>query len=120
VGKHGRGSGVPHPIDVLVGKRIRARRLFLGMSEEALANRLGVTFQQVQKYELSANRVSASRLSVIADALRVPISFFFANSQVGHEGRRVWSSLRRSNYALLLKLRERPGCGSASWNLSRP
>jgi transcriptional regulator with XRE-family HTH domain len=76
---YGRGTGIPHPIDVHVGGRIRMRRLFLGMKQETLAKALGVSFQQVQKYEISANRVSASRLSAIADALRVPISFFFAD-----------------------------------------
>jgi transcriptional regulator with XRE-family HTH domain len=74
---YGRGTGVPHPIDVLVGKRIRMRRLLLGMNQETLAKGLGLTFQQVQKYENGANRVSASRLSAAADFLRVPISFFF-------------------------------------------
>jgi transcriptional regulator with XRE-family HTH domain len=55
------------------------RRLFLGMNQETLANALGLTFQQVQKYEGGANRVSASRLSAMADILGVPISFFFSD-----------------------------------------
>jgi transcriptional regulator with XRE-family HTH domain len=80
---YGRGTGIPHPIDVHVGKRIRMRRLFLGMNQETLANALGVTFQQVQKYESGSNRVSASRLSAVADILRVPISFFFGDLQLG-------------------------------------
>lgn len=74
---HGRGTGVPNPVDVHVGKRIRMRRLLLGMNQETLANALGLTFQQVQKYEGGANRVSASRLSAMGDILRVPISYFF-------------------------------------------
>ena len=82
---YGRGSGVPHPIDIYVGKRIRMRRLFLGMNQETLANGLGLTFQQVQKYEGGTNRVSASRLSVMADILGVPISFFFADLQLDRE-----------------------------------
>jgi transcriptional regulator with XRE-family HTH domain len=57
------------------------RRLFLGMNQETLANALGLTFQQVQKYEGGANRVSASRLSAMADILGVPISFFFNDLQ---------------------------------------
>ena len=57
------------------------RRLFLGMNQETLANALGLTFQQVQKYEGGANRVSASRLSAMADILGVPISFFFGDLQ---------------------------------------
>jgi transcriptional regulator with XRE-family HTH domain len=77
--RYGRGTGVPHPIDVHVGKRIRLRRLFLGMNQETLANRLGLSFQQIQKYEGGANRVSASRLSAMADILGVSISFFFAD-----------------------------------------
>lgn len=76
---YGHGSGVPHPIDVHVGKRVRMRRLLLGMNQPTLANVLGVTFQQLQKYERGANRVSASRLAAIAEALRVPISYFFAD-----------------------------------------
>jgi transcriptional regulator with XRE-family HTH domain len=74
---YGRGSGVSNPIDVHVGKRIRMRRLLLGMNQETLANALEVSYQQVQKYEHGANRVSASRLSATADILGVPISFFF-------------------------------------------
>ena len=79
--KYGRGTGVPNPIDVHVGGRIRMRRLLLGMNQETLANALGLTFQQVQKYEGGANRVSASRLSAMADILSVPISYFFGDLQ---------------------------------------
>jgi transcriptional regulator with XRE-family HTH domain len=77
--RYGRGTGVAHPIDIHVGKRIRMRRLFLGMTQETLANQLGLTFQQVHKYESAANRIGASRLAAIADILGVPISFFFAD-----------------------------------------
>jgi transcriptional regulator with XRE-family HTH domain len=83
--RYGRGTGIPNPIDVHVGKRIRMRRLFLGMNQETLANALGLTFQQVQKYEGGANRVSASRLSAMADILGVPISFFFGDLQLDGE-----------------------------------
>ncbi len=69
----------PNPIDVHVGSRIRLRRTLLGMSQERLGEALGLTFQQVQKYEGGANRVSASRLSRVADILGVPISYFFAD-----------------------------------------
>jgi transcriptional regulator with XRE-family HTH domain len=75
---YGRGTGVPNPIDVHVGARIRSRRLLLGMNQDSLAKALGLTFQQVQKYEGGANRVSASRLSAIADILGMPVSYFFA------------------------------------------
>lgn len=77
--QYGRGTGVPDPIDVQVGARIRARRLLIGMNQETLAAALGLTFQQVQKYEGGANRVSASRLSQIADILGVPIGYFFSD-----------------------------------------
>lgn len=66
-----------NPIDIHVGKRLRLRRSILGMSQENLAEILGITFQQVQKYEKGINRVSASRLHEIAKALNVSISFFF-------------------------------------------
>jgi transcriptional regulator with XRE-family HTH domain len=66
-----------HHVDVHVGKRIRHRRWMLGLTQQQLGNRLGIKFQQIQKYETGANRVSASRLWQIADALDVPVSFFF-------------------------------------------
>ena len=66
-----------HPVDVHVGKRIRHRRWLVGMTQQQLAEKVGIKFQQIQKYETGANRVSASRLWDIADALEVPVSFFF-------------------------------------------
>jgi transcriptional regulator with XRE-family HTH domain len=75
--RYGRGTGVPNPVDVHVGARVRTRRLLIGMNQETLAKALGLTFQQVQKYEGGANRVSASRLSQIAAVLGVSISYFF-------------------------------------------
>jgi len=84
--KHGRGTGVPDPIDVHVGARIRTRRLLAGMNQETLAEKLGLTFQQVQKYESGANRVSASRLAEIADALGVTVSYFFADQPAAGNG----------------------------------
>jgi len=75
--RYGRGTGIPDPVDVHVGARIRTRRLLLGMNQETLANALGLTFQQVQKYEGGANRVSASRLAEVAEVLGVPIAYFF-------------------------------------------
>lgn len=70
----------PNPTDVNVGSQIRARRQELGMSQEKLADGLGLTFQQVQKYEKGANRVGASRLQAISAILEVPISFFFEDA----------------------------------------
>lgn len=66
-----------HPVDVHVGKRIRHRRWLVGMTQQQLAEKVCIKFQQIQKYETGANRVSASRLWDIADALEVPVSFFF-------------------------------------------
>lgn len=66
-----------HPVDVHVGKRIRHRRWLVGMTQQQLAESVGIKFQQIQKYETGMNRVSASRLWDIASALTVPVSFFF-------------------------------------------
>jgi transcriptional regulator with XRE-family HTH domain len=68
---------VPKPVDKYVGSRVRMRRMMLGMSQTDLANGIGVTFQQVQKYEKGTNRMGASRLQQIANILQVPITFFF-------------------------------------------
>lgn len=73
----GEKDGRPSPIDVHVGSRIRLRRTLLGMSQERLGEALGLTFQQVQKYERGVNRVGASRLFDLSRVLDVPISFFF-------------------------------------------
>jgi transcriptional regulator with XRE-family HTH domain len=67
----------PNPVDLHVGSRIRMRRKVLGVSQEKLAEGLGLTFQQVQKYERGANRVSASKLYEIARALTAPVAYFF-------------------------------------------
>ena len=67
----------PNPTDKHVGARVRMRRMMLGMSQEKLGDALGLTFQQVQKYEKGANRIGASRLQQIAHILQVPVSFFF-------------------------------------------
>lgn len=74
-------SKKPNPIDVEVGRRIRMRRLLLGLSQSSLAEGLGITFQQVQKYEKGTNRVGASRLQTIAQILATPVSFFFEDQQ---------------------------------------
>lgn len=66
-----------HPVDVHVGQRVRQRRWMIGMTQQQLANKVGIKFQQIQKYETGANRVSASRLWDIADALGVDVAFFF-------------------------------------------
>ena len=78
--RRGRGrlpSGKPHPVDVQVGARLRLRRTLLGMSQEKLGEAIGLTFQQVQKYERGANRIGSSRLFDLARVLDVPVSYFF-------------------------------------------
>ena len=72
-------SGSPNPVDVHVGQRIRLRRTLLGYSQQFMANKLGLTFQQVQKYEKGCNRVGASRLWDISKVLQVSMDFFFAD-----------------------------------------
>ncbi|HLY44024.1 MAG TPA: helix-turn-helix transcriptional regulator [Stellaceae bacterium] len=67
----------PNPIDVQVGSRVRLRRNMLGLSQERLGDAIGLTFQQVQKYERGANRIGASRLHELSRVLDVPVSFFF-------------------------------------------
>jgi transcriptional regulator with XRE-family HTH domain len=67
----------PNPIDKHVGSRVRMRRMMLGMSQEKLGDALGLTFQQVQKYEKGTNRIGASRLQQISNILQVPVAFFF-------------------------------------------
>jgi transcriptional regulator with XRE-family HTH domain len=74
-----------HPVDVHVGKRIRHRRWMVGMTQQQLAERVGIKFQQIQKYETGMNRVSASRLWDISEALEVPIDFFFEGLESGSE-----------------------------------
>ncbi len=73
-------SDDPEPVDIHVGGRVRMRRLFLGLSQEKLAQAIGVSFQQLQKYERGTNRVSASRLYALAKFLGVPVSWFFEDA----------------------------------------
>ena len=78
----------PNPIDRHVGSRVRMRRMMLSMSQEKLGNSLGLTFQQVQKYEKGTNRIGASRLQQISHILQVPVSFFFEGAPtMGTSGR---------------------------------
>jgi transcriptional regulator with XRE-family HTH domain len=68
---------IPNPIDMHVGSRVRMRRLILSMSQAKLGDAIGLTFQQVQKYEKGTNRMGSSRLVQIANVLKVPVTFFF-------------------------------------------
>ena len=74
---YGRGTGKLHPVDEHVGARVRLRRVLLGMTQTDLGTAIGVTFQQMQKYERGTNRISASRLHDLARVLDVPIEHFF-------------------------------------------
>lgn len=77
----------PNPIDKHVGSRVRMRRMMVGMSQEKLGEHLGITFQQIQKYEKGTNRIGASRLQQISIVLGVPVAFFFEGAPtVGPEG----------------------------------
>jgi transcriptional regulator with XRE-family HTH domain len=73
----------PNPIDVHVGSRVRFRRMLLGMSQEKLGEKLGLTFQQIQKYEKGINRIGASRLFDLAQVLGVPVQFFYEEAPSG-------------------------------------
>ncbi|MGD2024942.1 MAG: helix-turn-helix domain-containing protein [Methyloceanibacter sp.] len=75
----------PNPIDAHVGSRVRLRRMLMGMSQERLGESMGLTFQQVQKYEKGANRIGASRLHHIAKILDVPVGYFFDEAPVVEE-----------------------------------
>ena len=76
-------SKAPNPVDKYVGSRVRMRRIMLGMSQEKLGEALGLTFQQIQKYEKGTNRVGASRIQQISEILQVPVSFLFEGGPSG-------------------------------------
>jgi transcriptional regulator with XRE-family HTH domain len=77
------GGLVKNPIDLHIGQRVRHRRWLLGMTQQQLAQSVGIRFQQIQKYESGANRISASRLWDLAKALEMPVSFFFDGLEAG-------------------------------------
>lgn len=85
----------PNPIDVHVGSRIRLRRNMLGLSQEKLGESLGITFQQIQKYEKGTNRVGASRLQAISSILNVPVSFFLKMHRVPAPQRLVFPRIMK-------------------------
>ena len=78
-----KGSRRPNPIDVHVGSRVRLQRMLRGISQEKLGERLGLTFQQIQKYEKGVNRIGASRLFDLSNVLGVPIQFFYDEAPIG-------------------------------------
>lgn len=89
---------VPNPVDVHVGSRVRMRRMILSMSQERLGDQLGVTFQQIQKYEKGSNRIGASRLQQIARVLQVPVAFFFEDAPDGGAGAAGFAEAQSPNY----------------------
>lgn len=91
-----------HPVDAHVGKRIRHRRWMVGMTQQQLADKVGIKFQQIQKYETGMNRVSASRLWDIADAMGVTISFFFEGLADSAEAKAVGGDMMADKEAMEL------------------
>lgn len=85
-GKRRSEDGLPNPIDIHVGSRVKLRRTLLGMSQDKLGEAIGLTFQQVQKYERGANRIGASRLFELSKVLDVPVSFFFDDMPAATSG----------------------------------
>ena len=89
----------PNPVDKYVGSRVRMRRIMLGMSQEKLGEALGLTFQQIQKYEKGTNRVGASRIQQIAEVLQIPVSFLFEGGRPVRPARTTLAkALRRPMY----------------------
>ena len=88
----------PNPIDIHVGSRVRLRRMMLSMSQEKLGEHLGITFQQIQKYEKGTNRIGASRLQHIARVLSVPVAFFFEDAPGAPAKTAGMAELRSANH----------------------
>ena len=93
---------IPNPVDVHVGSRVKIRRNMLGLSQEKLGDYLGVTFQQIQKYEKGINRISASRMQQISEILETPVSFFFDDlpNQSANQNEAGFSDSSSSQYVV--------------------
>ena len=106
-----KGSRRPNPIDVHVGSRVRFRRMLLGMSQEKLGEKLGLTFQQIQKYEKGINRIGASRLFDLAQVLGVSVQFFYEEAPTGEVPRFVTDGFaeRPAESSIVEFLRSRDG-----------
>jgi len=106
-----KGSRRPNPIDVHVGSRVRFRRMLLGMSQEKLGEKLGLTFQQIQKYEKGINRIGASRLFDLAQVLGVSVQFFYEEAPTGEVSRFVADGFaeRPAESSIVEFLRSRDG-----------
>ena len=96
---------IPNPVDKHAGSRVRMRRVMLSMSQEKLGDALGLTFQQVQKYEKGSNRMGSSRLQQIANVLQVPVTFFFdgAPGQIKAKGDAPSPALTSSRWNFLIR-----------------
>jgi transcriptional regulator with XRE-family HTH domain len=106
-----RGSRRANPIDIHVGSRVRFRRMLLGMSQEKLGEKLGLTFQQVQKYEKGINRIGASRLFDLAQVLGVSVQFFYDEAPIADAQRIALHNLpaRPDEHSIVEFLRSRDG-----------
>jgi transcriptional regulator with XRE-family HTH domain len=93
----------PNPVDAHVGSRVRLRRMLLGMSQERLGESMGLTFQQVQKYEKGVNRIGASRLFQISKILDVPVQFFFEEAPYNGDGNAVRGMAEPDSEAFILE-----------------
>ena len=93
----------PNPVDQHVGSRVRLRRMLLGMSQERLGESMGLTFQQVQKYEKGVNRIGASRLFQISKILDVPVQFFFEEAPYNGDGNAVRGMAEPDSEAFILE-----------------
>jgi transcriptional regulator with XRE-family HTH domain len=93
----------PNPVDAHVGSRVRLRRMLLGMSQERLGESMGLTFQQVQKYEKGVNRIGASRLFQISKILDVPVQFFFEEAPYSGDGNAVRGMVESDSEAFILE-----------------
>jgi transcriptional regulator with XRE-family HTH domain len=93
----------PNPVDAHVGSRVRLRRMLLGMSQERLGESMGLTFQQVQKYEKGVNRIGASRLFQISKILDIPVQFFFEEAPYTSDGNAVRGMAEPDSEAFILE-----------------
>lgn len=115
-----RTRGKPNEIDAHVGSRVRERRLLLGMSQERLADAMGLTFQQVQKYERGANRIGAGRLYSLSLALAVPTDYFFVEAPLPKTTRAVPEALAAAQVTDPMGSRETRKLVSAYYGINDP
>ncbi len=98
-----RGDAMAGQIDLHLGKRLRRRRRLLGLTQQQLASAVGVRFQQIQKYECGANRISAARLWELSEALEVPVAYFYEGLDADHHADAANDAVKRSEQVLARK-----------------